>query len=486
MKRRTFLAGAGLSLAGAGLGISPLRNLAAAAAPTARRFVFMLSGNGFDARVLMTDEMIAFAEANRERPIPPNRRWGEQSLIYGPLGAPQILSGDLNGAPGLSGLGPLASKAAVVLGLSSRITGGGHGTSHGVLSSTRTIGGQPGGVTLDAYLAALPEVRGVGDQRSPVAAIRVGRSSRPGGIRYHDCAAGAGQPLPTVGSSEAAWTAYLGPLASEELRSQLGVRAEMLELARTGVERTTAPTERSALQLAGYGASLDDLLSDQARFRELAEGAPSAEVIDAPTDAVPFMDGLRDQCRNVAAALRFGVTNVAVVSVASGGGFHGVDYGSEFGSALAGKINHDMRHQYADDSADGEARRAAFFQVWREEINAFASIAQELEATPEPGGDGTMLDHTVMVYTSDNGDGHHSLAAEFPALVMGGGALGLVTGGRTLVYPDMFDGGAAHRQLSNLWQTVGGPVAGQTLDEFGTEGPTRIAAGPLPELLDAT
>ena len=106
-----------------------------------------------------------------------------------------------------------------------------------------------------------------------------------------------------------------------------------------------------------------------------------------------------------------------------------------------------------------------------------AQLARRLEAVPE--GDGTMLDHTVIAFISDNGDQHHSPGAEWPSLLIGGGALGLKTDGRSVVYPA--EGQAGHRQVSNLYNTLGW-CAGEELDEFGAEGTTRVAPGPLPEL----
>ena len=488
MNRRHFLAGA------AAMGVLGARR-ASAAANGARRFVFMLSGNGFDGRVLMTDELREFARINRGGlPIPPDRRWGEDGAVsYGPMSGPQVLRGDLTTAPALKNLGPLAAKACVVLGLSSRITGGAHTTSHGVLSSTRTIAGSPGGPTLDAYLASLPGVRGEGEARSPLAAMRVGfNPDGASSIAYTTCAAAAGRPLPMLNSTLAAWTAYVAPLASSDGLAQLAERADVLALARSQLATQVAPSPLAAAQLSRYRGAVDDMTQDLDRFRAVAAAARGAMLPPRPVAGRAPLDQLRDHCKTVSAGLRFGVSNVAVIGMGLGGAFHGIDYGPEFG-VLAGKQNHDERHNYdsrGDDAGQTivqrENRRAAFFDVWRAEVEALVSIARELEATPEPGAAGSMLDHTVLVYTSENGDGHHSGASEFPTLLLGGGALGLQTGGRTLVYPDITNGGPAHRQLSNLWQTLGGPVAGQRLELFGNEGASRIAPGPLHELLDGS
>jgi hypothetical protein len=107
-------------------------------------------------------------------------------------------------------------------------------------------------------------------------------------------------------------------------------------------------------------------------------------------------------------------------------------------------------------------------------------MARTLADTPEESGEGSMLDHTLIVYVGDNGEQHHSSAREFPVLLIGGGALGMNAGGRTVVYPGLDD--PEHRQLSNLWNTVG-YLAGYEVDDFGSEGPSRVQQGPLHELL---
>ena len=91
-----------------------------------------------------------------------------------------------------------------------------------------------------------------------------------------------------------------------------------------------------------------------------------------------------------------------------------------------------------------------------------------------------MLGPAVFVVTPDNGDQHHSPNIEWPMLLLGGAALGLNTGGRTVVYPS--EGQANHRQVSNLFNTLGW-CDGRALNDFGAEGGTRVALGPLPELL---
>jgi len=109
-----------------------------------------------------------------------------------------------------------------------------------------------------------------------------------------------------------------------------------------------------------------------------------------------------------------------------------------------------------------------------------ADMAKALAATPDIAWD-DMLSNTMMIYLPDTGERHHSQAEEWPTLIIGGENIGLKQGGRTLVYPGRNEDN--HRQLSNLWNTVG-HIAGLDLNNFGDETEiTRKALGPLTELL---
>lgn len=473
VSRRTLLKGAAaLGVAGA---LSPMHRIAAGQDGVPRRFVFFLSGNGFDAAGLFSDETRSFIESARGTPIDESYRWGEsRNRGYEHSGAgPQILSDDLSSAPYLTGLGSLASKASVVLGLSSVVTGGYHGSFHGVLSSTRSLNRRPSGMTIDAHLALLDSVRGTGDRRTPVSAIRVAVSN-DFGISYTNCASGPGQPLPTIGSAAGTWDAYVGPLVSADGIARVEQRTRMLEAAAQETElQLGAAVGHSRQQLSSHQSAIAELLGNQSRFGEVISAYGGEAAPPRPTDEGNVLDRMREHAANVAFALRHGVTNVAFLGMGTSESFHGLNYG--FGALNGG--NHGLRHDFASNA---DIRRD-LREVWRQEVEAFLSIARTLDSVPE--GSGTMLDHTVMAYLPDNGAEHHSSAREFPVLLLGGGAIGLRSEGRSLIYPDFYDGGAGHRQLSNLWNTIGGPLAGTTLDDFGGEGANRRAAGPLEELV---
>ena len=91
-----------------------------------------------------------------------------------------------------------------------------------------------------------------------------------------------------------------------------------------------------------------------------------------------------------------------------------------------------------------------------------------------------MLDHTVIVFLSDNGSTHHSTAEHWPLLLIGGRALGLRTEGRTIVSPKF--GRAGNVRLSQVYNTLG-HAAGFDLNDWGGEPDKERYSGPVDALL---
>ena len=191
------------------------------------------------------------------------------------------------------------------------------------------------------------------------------------------------------------------------------------------------------------------------------------ELRDGPRERV---EQAAQQLDLATSALIGGLSNVCVLGCGTGG-----DYNLSYPEVISGVKRHDLHHQ----SGTNPEYLTAIHEVTRRQVNMIADVARRLRDTPDLAG-GSMLDHTAIIYLSDNGEQHHSTASEFPVLILGGRGMGLRTGGRTIIYPGLTSDG--HRQLSNLWNTLG-YLAGEELDDFGKEGRTRRAYGPLSELL---
>ena len=94
-------------------------------------------------------------------------------------------------------------------------------------------------------------------------------------------------------------------------------------------------------------------------------------------------------------------------------------------------------------------------------------LADRLAATPEPGGDGSMLDHTLIVWTNELGKGNSHTLDNIPFVLLGGG-FGFEMG-RSLKFTDRVPHNRLHLALAH--------AVGHRIEAFGK--PDFCTAGPL-------
>lgn len=474
MRRRAFLGGLG-GLAGAGL-FAPLLRQAWADGPSARRFVFIVEGNGTEPVNLMSPGARAAIDAHASSSTEGRRefseRYGHESVlsVYDDLSA--AISLDPLAAGGLD----LTGLSSVVLGLSSTITGGGHTTNFGALSCTRSTPGRSGGPTIDAVLAALPEVRG----GAPFDAVRLGVTSTGSSMNTSTCAYGAGNAAPVVMNPSQAFVNLFGAVGDASSRAAFARKGQLLDYAMDDVRAALAASSGSAdarAKLEAYLASLEAVSARQQQLSDLSDvlaavapADPSSSALYSSEDPLELLQAHVDL---VQAALIGGLTNVAVLAVGTGGGFD-----LAYPSLIEDFHRHDIHHMGLISADEAIPVIAA---ATRDLVSKAAGLARALAEVPEDGG--SMLDNTLIVLMSDNGEQHHSEGIEWPLLLIGGQNLGFLNDGRSTVFPGV--NSAENRQLSNFFNTLG-YAAGQELDDFGDEGSGRIALGPLSELWEPT
>jgi hypothetical protein len=126
---------------------------------------------------------------------------------------------------------------------------------------------------------------------------------------------------------------------------------------------------------------------------------------------------------------------------------------------------HDLSHK-PDSDKDAQAKLTRINQWY---CSQMAYLAKRLAETPEPGGGGSLLDNTLLLWTNELGQGNSHTPNNIPFVLVGNGA-GFKMG-RSLKYPTL----PHNRLLLSLAHGFG-----HHIDKFGN--PDLCAAGPLPNL----
>ncbi len=126
---------------------------------------------------------------------------------------------------------------------------------------------------------------------------------------------------------------------------------------------------------------------------------------------------------------------------------------------------HELSHR-PDSDEDAQTKLTKINKWYCEQL---AYLAQKLADTPEPGGPGSLLDNTLIVWTNELGQGNSHTLDNIPFVLVGNGLDFKM--GRSVKHK-----GLAHNRL--LISLAHG--FGHHIDRFGN--PDFCAAGPLPDL----
>jgi hypothetical protein len=489
LSRRALLRAAVAGVGSAAL-LPKLARLAQAHSPQAVRFLFIVEGNSYDPVAVLDPGAVGAAISGSwtltGQTLDPTkyRCWYQYYNHEEPIIVSSTNFQNTIALPSIETAG-LSNRTAVVYGLSSRVTGGGHSAFHGVLSSTRTVGGAPGGITIDAYLA-----NAVG-QTTPYDAVRLGtvENYSPTRLSYQTCAFGPGKPAPAIVDPQAAYDVLFGMVDPAQMQ-EFAQRNTLLGFAQQNAMGALAAFNGSSAEqakLASYNNAVSALMTRQQRLKGMAgqiaankpSTNPNSDLTNYTNDC---MYRFAAQMTNAVGALMAQLTNVVVITSATGLDFNNITYPN----ARQGDYRTTGRHPIHHMAYGGDAvALQTIHDMTRFQFDCIAKAARLLMTTPDPVAGGKMLDNTIIVFIGDNGEQHHSTASEFPVVLIGGSGAGLRTGGRTIVYPGIYTGGSNHRQVSNLWNTLT-YVAGSkpiATDTFGGEGAIRVAPGPLGELM---
>jgi hypothetical protein len=337
-----------------------------------------------------------------------------------------------------------------------------HSAGFGALSGTATR--TAAAPTIDAALASL------NPGPFPIVNLGVATDDRKAEIVKICSAWGPGKPIGTQLDPNLAYKALFGEAAAKldengKLMDQIAD-----DVARVKAKLSAEERERFAQYLDAF-ETLDQRKDLFRKAERLARRDDEPPKVDDRFSSSAEAKRLAAHFELATTALISGLTNV--VTIASGacdvdGHFHGL--------GVDDLELHDVGHF----RGRGERTwQSIYTTIRRYHFQLIAGLVDRLRQVSEP--DGTpMMDNTLIVYTSDGADAHHSNGKQWPFVLIGnlGGKLRC---GRFLEYPAF--GQSGNRSINALYATLL-HAAGHARDRFNQpESAPKEDRGPLAELL---
>lgn len=215
------------------------------------------------------------------------------------------------------------------------------------------------------------------------------------------------------------------------------------------------------------------LLDEHATFVRSMEQQLAADAATEPLDhAVPELDpGARDTNDDMPRISRMQIELMKHAFEADFARIATLQFTNSVGGArmtwLGIEENHHELSHKPDEDAEAVDKLTRINRWYATEI---AHLARQLADTPEPGGDGSMLDNTLIIWTNELGKGNSHTHNNTPFVLIGGGGKQTwgLNGGRALEL-----GGVPHNRLL-VWLAN---AYGHDIKTFGN--PDFCEAGPL-------
>lgn len=446
LNRRALLKG--VSLGSGAVALSPfLRSLSAEEKqPLPKRFVFVVKSSGLQGDYLNPEGL--------------NHR-GE-TLVDAPLAGRKL-------SESMTSLEPFKDKLTIIQGLSGKMTNSGHSSFYGALGGYKASAHAPPlFATIDGHLSEkFPSVfNHLG--------FKMGEGSQ--GTTFPSISAkGKGKQLPFQQNPLSAFENIFGSiLEGGDLKKKYTRTGNVMDAMSEDIkklQRSLPAQEREKLghYLDGFEALRDRRIKLVSMQKMLKENAP--ELNEKYTSSVKTHH-LEAHFDMASAALISGLTNVVTV--------HADDLSCVYSGIGVGNNVHAIGHGAGFATLSSQDCRNAIRTF---HIDLIASMAAKLSKIPE--GNGTMLDNTIIVYTSDNAANHHSFGLDWPMIVLGNSGGALKTKGRYLAYPRY--GSKNHNHTICNWFTTLCHIAGVPQDLFGQPdmalGKAEKQQGPLEELI---
>ncbi|MEQ8789204.1 MAG: DUF1552 domain-containing protein [Pirellulaceae bacterium] len=400
-----------------------------------RRVIFFLQNQGFDPQTCVAD------------------------------GLKESVSLDGVTLPGpISALEPYKDKINIISGLHGRHTSPSHSAFFGALGGYRGgIGVPPGGATIDHVISELLP-------QTILPHLCIGMDALENMISRPTLAtlsaSGPGKPLFMHSNPNSLYQMLFGGIASGDVKRRYEARSRVFnqieKLAGQGGEALpVSDRERYGSYVDGF-RDINGLRERLAGVSEhLKRFAPEYdEKFVKPEFETDWHDALLDIG---IAALKADLTNVLTI-----GSGRGEIFGSWKGLGVV-PAGHSLGHM-------PQAGNPIWDKIRNYNCQMLVKLMQQLESMPE--GDGTMMDNTLIVYTSNNADKQHTGGENWPFILLGNCSGRIKTGRFT-----QLDGKRPINALyTTLLHAIGAPCDRFNMDK-NLAGVHDTQVGPIEELM---
>jgi hypothetical protein len=437
INRRNMLQGMAAGV-GAAFGSTLLPNkVQAATAKTGapKRVIFFLQNQGFDPATCVPNELTSSASLS-----------------------------DVTLPEPISALEPYKDKINIITGLHGRHTSPSHSAFFGALGGYRGgIGIPPAAATIDHVLSQLlPE--------TILPHLCIGMDALENMVSRPTLAtlsaAGAGKPLFMHSNPNNLYQMLFGGIATGDVKRRFEARSKVFnrveQLAgQDGIKLPARDRER-------YGRFVDGFREINGLREKLAGVSDHLKKFAPEYDdkflKPKFETDWHDSLLDIGiAALKAGLTNVLTI-----GSGRGEIFGAWKGLGVT-EAGHNLGHMNQPDNP-------IWIKIRQYNSRMLVKLMEELESMPE--GDGTMMDNTLIVYTSNNADKQHTNGANWPFILLGNCSGRIKTGRYT-----QLDGKRPVNALyTTLLHAVGAPRDRFNMDNNGA-GIYDTTVGPIEELM---
>jgi hypothetical protein len=353
----------------------------------------------------------------------------------------------------------------IINGLHGRHTSPSHSAFFGALGGYRGSDGvPPSGPTIDYILSQeLPETL--------LPHLCIGMDSMPNMTAKPTVAnlsaRGAGQPIFMHSNPNLLYQMLYGGISKGDIRNEHEARSLMLErIEKMAAGKGTSLPPSELKRYDSYVQGFREMNGLRERLSTVSEHLRKfAPEVDDRYSRPEFETDWHDALLDLGiSALSSGITNTLTI-----GSGRGEIFGSWKGLGVE-KQGHDLGHMK-------QAGDPIWIKIRQYNCRMLVKIMEELEKVPE--GNGSMMDHTIIVYTSNNADKQHTNGANWPFVLLGDLNGTLKTGRFT-----QLDG---KRPINALYATILEAVTGKKVDRFNmTEkmaGKFDSRVGPLKEIM---